>query len=201
MPTLRLQSLIKYLGITVHPTQSTIGQARLVSRLFRAHIWIMKRNLLDNPIKFRNMNTLISAITFLLLTQFSYGQAEAGSTEQETTGSITVTVTGLESDEGNLMLALYDSEAKWLKDNIKGAISEIVDGKATITIDDVAFGVYAISTFHDQDSDKKLKTGLFGIPTEPYAASRGAKGRFGPPKWKDAKFEVDSLQISESIKY
>ena len=123
--------------------------------------------------------------------------SEAGSS----TATLTVLVTDLGSDKGKLLTALYASEGEWLSKAYMGKISEIKDGAATVTFSDVPYGSYAISTFHDENDNGVLDAGLFKIPTEPYASSRGAKGRFGPPKWKDAIFEVSQSELTESIKY
>jgi uncharacterized protein (DUF2141 family) len=49
-------------------------------------------------------------------------------------------------------------------------------------------GVYGISAYHDENSNKKLDTNFVGMPTEDYCASRNARGTFGPPSFEDAKF-------------
>jgi len=151
------------------------------------------------------MKKLTLSFLMSLSTFFAYAQmadptpsvSEAGSS----TATLTVLVTDLDSDNGKLLTALYASEGKWLSTAYMGKISDIVDGAATVTFSGVPYGSYAISTFHDENDNGVLDTGLFKIPTEPYASSRGAKGRFGPPKWKDAIFEVSESEITESIKY
>lgn len=117
------------------------------------------------------------------------------------TCSLTIELTDLKSDEGLLMVGLYNTADTWLAKNYKGEITEIKDGKATVVFDNLPYGIYAVSSIHDEDSNHELNTGLFGIPSEPYASSRGAKGRFGPPKWEDAKFELSSATAIEIIKF
>ncbi len=117
------------------------------------------------------------------------------------TTDLTVELYGLKSDKGQLMVALYKDEGTWLKNNYKGEVSEIVDGKATVIFKDVPHGEYAISSFHDENSNDKLDTGWFGIPKEPYACSRGAKGKFGPPKWEDAVFKVENATQLAAVKF
>ena len=38
----------------------------------------------------------------------------------------------------------------------------------------------------------RMRTGAFGIPRESYGASNDARGRFGPPPWSKAKFDLAS---------
>ena len=35
-----------------------------------------------------------------------------------------------------------------------------------------------------------MDTNFLGIPKEDYGCSNNARGTLGPPKWKDAKFEL-----------
>lgn len=123
------------------------------------------------------------------------------SSAQSNECQLTVHLKGLDSEEGNLLVALYDSSDTWLRSNFKGRMSKITNGEATVVFDSIPYGVYAISSFHDENSNDKLDSGLFGIPKEPYASSRGAKNMFGPPKWKDAKFELDSSTKTEIVKF
>ena len=60
-------------------------------------------------------------------------------------------------------------------------------------------GTYAVSTFHDENSNGKLDTNLLGIPTEGVGASNNAKGHFGPPKFDDAKFRFEGGRLDLKI--
>ena len=71
-----------------------------------------------------------------------------------------------------------------------------MDGKAVCTFRGVPSGRYAISAFHDANEDGELDTNLFGIPSEGYCASRGARGTFGPPSFADAAFDFDGGHTS-----
>ena len=117
------------------------------------------------------------------------------------TSELIVNITGLDSDKGTLMIAIYDSEGTWLSQKKYSQTSEIVNGVASVVFENVPIGTYGISTYHDENDNLKLDTNLFGIPSEPYASSRGAKGRFGPPKWSDAKFDISDTSHAEEIKY
>jgi uncharacterized protein (DUF2141 family) len=104
--------------------------------------------------------------------------------------TITLNFEGMKSDKGSLFIALYNTEDSFLKEPIKGTIVKIVDKKATVILKDIPAGVYAVSAFHDENDNKKMDTNFFGIPKEPIGMSNDAKGFMGPPKYKDAKFEV-----------
>ena len=120
---------------------------------------------------------------------------------KEETCTLIVNIEDLKSDKGTINVGLYSSEGTWLNKTYKGKDAKIKDGKATVTFENVPLGTYAISTYQDENENRKMDTGIFGIPSEPYMSSRGEKGRFGPPKWKNAKFELNSDSQTEIIKY
>jgi uncharacterized protein (DUF2141 family) len=121
--------------------------------------------------------------------------------------SVRVTIKGFRNTKGQALVSLFAS-AKGFPD--KGNIAKerkayrIVGGQIQIRFDDVDAGTYAIAVLHDEDKDFKMKTGLFGIPKEGYGVSNNAEGRFGPPKFADAKFKVtasDDVQLTISMIY
>ena len=56
---------------------------------------------------------------------------------------------------------------------------------------DLPKGDYAVTAFLDENSNNKLDSNLFGIPTELYGFSRNARGLAGPPSFADAAFRVE----------
>lgn len=116
----------------------------------------------------------------------------ANAQEETETLNLTVTFSGMKSDKGNLFVALYNTETSFLKKDYKGEITEIKNKKAVILFKNLPKGVYAISAFHDANDNKKMDTNFLGIPKEPIGISNNAKGFMGPPKYKDAKFNLDS---------
>jgi len=61
---------------------------------------------------------------------------------------------------------------------------------ASVQFNGVVPGQYAIRLFHDVNGNGQLDTNPFGMPTEPFAFSNNARGRFGPATWADAAFTV-----------
>lgn len=114
--------------------------------------------------------------------------------------TITLEFSGMKSDKGDLYIALYNSEDSFLKKPLKGTIAKVIDKKATVVFKDIAIGTYAVSAFHDANDNKKMDTNFFGIPKEPIGISNDAKGFMGPPKYKNAKFEVlKNIKLSINI--
>ena len=113
---------------------------------------------------------------------------------QEETFDLKVEITGMDTDKGKVFLALYNSEATFLKksEDTKGENAIVKDKRAIAIFKGLKKGEYAISLFHDENDNNKMDTKIFGIPKEPYGFSNDAKGFMGPPKFKDAKFIVDT---------
>lgn len=136
----------------------------------------------------------IILITALFLT----GILASFSQEKHT---VTINFKGMKSDKGNLYIALYNKSDDFLKKPLKGFIAKVVDKKATLTLKDISTGIYAVSAFHDVNENKKMDTNFFGIPKEPTGMSNDAKAFMGPPKYEDAKFNVNkNITISINIK-
>jgi len=108
--------------------------------------------------------------------------------------TIEVEIINFESDKGVAQIGLFNTETSFLDKVYKGKEVNIKDQEAVAVFTDIPNGTYAISVFHDKNEDEKLNTFL-GIPTENYAASNNSPSKFGPPKWKDAKFEVRNGKI------
>jgi uncharacterized protein (DUF2141 family) len=131
----------------------------------------------------RHFYTFLLAIAALGLP----GAAEAQSYK------ITATIIGLHSDKGRLYISLYNSAAGYPKKAsaaFRLSFSNIVKGQCTIVLDGIPKGEYAIACYHDENSNGKLDSNFFGIPTEGTGASNDAKGSMGPPKFQNAKFTV-----------
>jgi len=109
---------------------------------------------------------------------------------QKDSFTITVHIENLSSNDGKVMVALYDKEENFLAEGIKGHIADIEDNSCTVVFKDIPKGVYAISYIHDENANGEMDTNFMGVPKEGYGCSNNAKGFMGPPKWSDAKFEL-----------
>lgn len=119
---------------------------------------------------------------------------------------IRVEVDGLRDTRGQVHCALFSSPADFPKKADKAAaqaMSAITHGQAFCELPGVDPGTYAISVFHDGNSNGKLDTNFMGMPREGVGASNNAKGRFGPPKFRDASFQYSGgrLVIKITITY
>ncbi|WP_271766074.1 DUF2141 domain-containing protein [Aquimarina algiphila] len=137
----------------------------------------------------------ITKFAFFLFVICSFNLGIAQELEGHT---ITVTINNIKSNEGTLRVGLYDAQESFLGKPFTSISAKAKVGKVTASFENIPNGTYAISLYHDEDNNQKLNTFL-KIPTEPYGVSNNAKGRFGPPKWEDAKFKVTDRRVSQSI--
>lgn len=131
----------------------------------------------------------IAIFSILLLSSICKGQP---SDKASTLNTINVSITGFESNDGKVFIGLYNSESTWLSKRYKDQIAEINNLTSSAIFSDLPAGEYAISIYHDENDNGIMDTKWFGIPTEAYACSRGAKGFMGPPKWKNAVMKIES---------
>jgi uncharacterized protein (DUF2141 family) len=81
--------------------------------------------------------------------------------------------------------------------------SAVTNSHAVCEFLGVAPGTYAVSVFHDENSNGKLDTNFMGIPREGVGASNDAKGHLGPPKFDAASFHFlgGRLELKISVNY
>lgn len=126
--------------------------------------------------------------------------------EGNKSAKLTVNITNIKNDTGFIYLALINNESAFLKASDSNALkfkSEIRDNKASFVIDSILYGTYAAVCFHDQNLDGELNRNFFGLPAEGWGISNNPDVKFGPPGWKECKFDIlsDSLRIDIIMKY
>lgn len=139
------------------------------------------------------------ATAALALLPFAWAGAE---TEPASQARLEVQISNLESDEGVLVVVLLDSAAQYdAEDQFFRAQDDVVieHGAAVVTFDDLPYGTYAVKVFHDENSNGKLDTNLVGFPKESFGFSNDAMGRFGPPSFDQAAFDLEAAKLRISI--
>ena len=112
--------------------------------------------------------------------------------------NLTVTVLGLRSDAGELLIGVYDSSEafrsaiadsatksallpeKW---RLAGASLRARPGSQTITFRELPPGHYAIIAFHDENDNGVLDENVMGVPSEGYGFSNDAQGFLSAPSF------------------
>ena len=117
--------------------------------------------------------------------------------------TLRVELTGLQNAEGNLYIAVYNSDDTWLGDDTvleqQVVIVDSRDGELVSAELQLPPGEYALSIFYDANDNGELDTNFIGIPKEPVALSNNARPKFGPPKYKDAVFTLGEEALTQRI--
>jgi uncharacterized protein (DUF2141 family) len=111
-----------------------------------------------------------------------------GLTGQGKAMDVEVIARGLRNHEGSVLFALFIEprgfpdrgelaamrvEAPIDADQVRARFSDVPDGQAL-----------AVGVLHDEDGDKRMATGLFGIPKEGFGVSNNPRILFGPPRFE-----------------
>jgi len=150
------------------------------------------------------MKRSFCAILVAVLT-LSWAFAAAQQTPQSAPGNVIRTeITGARSDKGQVMCALFVAPGKGFPGKVQDAIahthSAITNGSAVCEFSGIAPGQYAVSVFHDENSNGKMDTNFIGMPKEGVGASNDAKGHMGPPKFAAAAFRYTGGRLELKIK-
>ena len=149
-----------------------------------------------SPVSFRVPSALLLAI--VLLGGLWAPSVHAQSSDSPT-GTLTVRVDGLDSDEGTVRIALNNKQNYDADGNVRAASLSIEDGTAQWTATDVPHDTYAVRVHHDENANGEMDTNMFGAPQEAFGFSNNARGTLGPPDFKEAAFTLESDSLSMSI--
>lgn len=118
---------------------------------------------------------------------------------QDASGALVIELSGLQP-QGAVMVQLFDSEEAYTSGrSVSAAVALVAADTARVAFADLPPGQYAFRLFHDVNGDGQMNTNPFGIPTEPFAFSNNARGRFGPASWADAAFMLEAGDNVERI--
>ena len=104
-----------------------------------------------------------------------------------------VTVTNVDKQKGTVEIALFNDAKSFI---VKG--KEYKTNSKVVTNDSIVFVFkdltkdnYAVSIYHDINSDKECNLNFIGIPKEPYGFSNNFKPKLSKPTFNDCKFDLN----------
>ena len=124
------------------------------------------------------MKSTFTKICFIFLSFiFSFGAYGHG----------TIIFPNVEHGDGFIDVKIYDSKESFLDEDraIESVRKRVQEGKVVVPLSKIHEGKIAIVAYHDEDSDGKLKTGLFWRPKEGFAFSNNYQPK-GPPSFEKA---------------
>ena len=117
----------------------------------------------------------------------------------QTNNKIIVKVEQINSAEGSINVAVFNSEKTFLKTPFLTQSADAKTGEMIFEFEEVPNGEYTISIYHDMNENGELDKNLMGIPNEPYGVSKEGKSMFGPPSYQDALFTVENINVDLKI--
>lgn len=101
-----------------------------------------------------------------------------------------IKISNIEKVQGSIKIGVFNSDTNFLKEGaaIKNYSVKVEKNTATITIFDLPKGEYAVSMYHDENSDNICNRNLVGIPKEAYGFSNNVKPVLSAPTFNECKF-------------
>lgn len=115
-------------------------------------------------------------------------------TAAPTGATLTLQVTGLRNDTGQVLVRLYVGGKGFpgspSSDVLRSARVPVRQRFSALTWEGLPPRRYAVSVCHDEDKDNACDTNFLGIPKEGVGASNNPKPRLGAPSFDAAAFDL-----------
>jgi uncharacterized protein (DUF2141 family) len=149
---------------------------------------------------------ILGSFNVNLLTAQTSAATSSGNVAKST---LTVSLTGIRNDKGQVFIQLWNAPDGFPKQGEKALkfvaidATKAVNGTVSITFSDLAPGTYAVSTLHDENRNGKMDTNAFGIPKEGWAVSNNVVTRMHAPSFEQASFQLQQpgQKISIALHY
>lgn len=144
----------------------------------------------------KTLATLLATCTFALPAAQAQGQ-----------GSIEVQIEGVRNGTGQLACALFVGAEGFPGENGKARalmFGAIDNGTGRCSFNALPAGRYAVSVIHDENSNQKMDTNLFGVPQEGYGVSNNKTYALSAPKWEESSLDLgagQNLKLSVKLRY
>ncbi len=106
----------------------------------------------------------------------------------KSSGTLNLEIKNVKNKKGQIRVTIFDKKKNFLKKGTDIPVSITKTGTISVSLDDLSFGNYAISIYHDVNNNGKLDTNFFGIPEEPYGFSNNVRPKFRAPKYDESEF-------------
>jgi len=142
----------------------------------------------------------IALIGSLIWTPASEAQVD---TDPAAKNIVTLQITGVRESAGRMACALFWQNKGFPRKHrraLRRTWVEVKGDTVQCVFKRTGLGEYAASVFLDKNGNGKLDTNAIGSAKEPWGVSRNAAHkRFGPPLYKDAKFDYQGGPVTVEI--
>ena len=118
---------------------------------------------------------------------------------------IVVTVEGLRSDRGQVMVGLFSKPEHFPDGDYADQYVRRPASTAPVTVvfDGLQPGLYALGAYHDENGNDHLDTDFIGLPIEGYALSNGVRAILSKPTFQQAAFTIgaEDKPVALHIRY
>lgn len=103
-----------------------------------------------------------------------------------------VRICGVKPNQGQVYLAVYASHQAFMKPDsaVYREILPATGDTVSFAITTLPEGDYALSVFHDLNSNRNLDVNALGIPVEAFGFSNNPRSFFGPPTFEQARVSL-----------
>jgi uncharacterized protein (DUF2141 family) len=139
-----------------------------------------------------NMKALLFTCLSITLAITSQGQ-----------NSIEVKISNIREIKGDIRVALFNNEDDFLEKPVHAKSIKATSKEVSVKFENLPQGDYAVSVFHDENSNGELDKSVVGIPKEGFVFGNNAMGTFGPPAFNKAKIQLKDQNVIQelSLKY
>ena len=109
----------------------------------------------------------------------------------DSTFDLKIIVTNINTLKGSIKLGVFNSQQSFLQkgEEYKTYANKVNGDTVIFYLKGLAKTSYAISVYHDVNSDNECNLNFIGMPVEPYGFSRNYKPKFSKPTFNDCKID------------
>lgn len=108
--------------------------------------------------------------------------------------NLKITVTNIKVIKGDIQLGIFNTKDWFLHPGkeYRTYTKNVTSDSVVFTLTGLVKDSYAISIYHDINSDSKCNLNFLGIPTEPYGFSKNYRPIFSKPSFNDCRFDMNN---------
>ncbi len=145
----------------------------------------------------------LSKLLLLFLTIFMAFVFPTGDGFTQSNATLILKVTGFRNYNGTVNIALFktaDGFPESSENAIERRIKQLSGEDPIIEFPGLGYGEYAVSLYHDENSNQQLDKNWFGIPKEGVGFAHNPKTLWSTPNFEEAKFSFNSTNSHITIK-
>jgi uncharacterized protein (DUF2141 family) len=143
------------------------------------------------------VRTFLYGPTLILLALATFAATQIPAYAAPPTYTLTVVVHGVNAQDGNIGVLVFNSEKGWAEDRtaaLKDVVVPAHPGTVTVTIPDLPAGDYGVAVCHDVNKNRKLDKNFLGMPKEQWGLSNDPHATIKAPPFSKSRFTLKGNQ-------